>query len=105
MNVSGNGFFHFPSNLFQLLEPLPDMRKPSTFWIRLEPVLVDFQRLNLRFQGRPRYAQLGGGPVRSEYAAPAFPQGGLDHVLLVSDKSPRELNWVLRFCCRKRLLW
>src|SRR6266436_1619277 len=29
-------------------------RKPSTFWIRLEPVLVDFERLHLRFQRRPR---------------------------------------------------
>src|SRR5258707_6116889 len=43
MMYSGNWLFHRPFNLFQLFEPLPDMRKPSTFWIRLEPVLVDFQ--------------------------------------------------------------
>jgi hypothetical protein len=49
MMYSGNGFFHLPSNLFRLFEPLPDMREPSTFWIRLEAVLVDFQRLDLRF--------------------------------------------------------
>src|ERR1700675_2813520 len=105
MMYSGNGFFHLPSNLFQLFEPLPDMRKPSTFWIRLEAILVDFQRTNLRFQRGSRYAQLGGRPVRSEYAAPAFLQGGLNHVLLLRHQSPRELNWVLGFCGRKRLLW
>src|SRR6267143_7033565 len=62
MTYSGNGFFHLPSSLFRPFDPLPDMRKPSTFWIRLEPVLVEFERLNLRFQRRPRYAQFGRGP-------------------------------------------
>jgi hypothetical protein len=56
---------------FQPFDPLPDTRKPSTFWIRLEPVLVDFQRFNLRFQRRPRYAQLGRGPRRSKHTPAA----------------------------------
>ena len=49
MTYSGNGFFHLPSSLFRPFDPLPDMRKPSTFWIRPEAVLVDFPRLDLRF--------------------------------------------------------
>jgi hypothetical protein len=49
MMYSGNGFFHLPASLFRPFDPWPDMRKPSTFWIHLEAVLVDFQRLDLRF--------------------------------------------------------
>src|SRR5258708_11661302 len=37
------------TNLLDEHNPLPDIRKLSAFWICLEAVLVDFQRLNLRF--------------------------------------------------------
>src|SRR6476661_5985289 len=49
MRYSGSGF-HLRSIVFRPFDPLPDMRKPSTVWIRPEAVLIDFQRLDLRFQ-------------------------------------------------------
>src|SRR5260370_18584622 len=54
-----------------------------------EPVLIDFQRPNLRFQRGPRDAQLGRSPRGSKYPTATFFQGGLDHVLLLHEESPR----------------
>src|SRR6266567_2769058 len=45
--------------------------EPSNFRQSPEAVLIDFQRLNLRFQRRPRYAQFGRGPCGSKHTPTA----------------------------------
>ena len=45
--------------------------EPSNFRQSPEAILVNFQRLNLRFQGRPRYAQLSRSPDGSKHASTA----------------------------------
>ena len=47
-------------------------------WLSLEPILVDFQRPDLRFQGRTWHAQFGCGAQRSEYPSLAFSQSCFD---------------------------
>ena len=71
-------------------------RKPSTSWIRLEAILVDFQRPNLRFECRPRYAQIASGPLGTEHATAAFLQGRLNHALFLRRDSSREFDLVFR---------
>src|SRR6266436_8685841 len=72
--------------------------------LRPEAILVDSERTNLRFQRRPRYAQLGRRAVGSEYSAAAFFECSLYHLLFLREKSARELNFFPRFR-GKRLLW
>src|SRR5882724_8008133 len=70
----------------------------------LETILVNFQRPNLRFQRGPRYPQLGRSPLGSEYPAATFFQGSLNHVPLLHEESPRELNLLFRLWCQRRRL-
>src|ERR1700751_4047661 len=92
-----------PAKLPRLMlwEAVRDCGKPERSSPRIDPkaILVDFQRPNLRFEGRPWYPQLDRSPCGSRHPATGIFQYRLDHVLLFPEESLRELNLLFRFRC------
>jgi len=80
------GFSISPSNLFHLLDPLPDMRQAVNL---LDSVLNRFLSIfsDLIFDSRVDRGMpnLAAAPFGPNMRPPAFPQGGLDHVHLLRD--------------------
>src|SRR5258708_2702739 len=79
-------------------------REPSSSRDLPETILVDSQRPHLRFQRRSRYSQLAWSPCGSRNAPTGIFQGTINHVLLLHEESPRELNLLFRLWCQHRPL-
>src|ERR1700733_6125135 len=68
-----------------------------------EPILVDFQRADFRFERGSGLPQFRGRSFRSSHTAAAFVEGRFDHSPFVRRHAEREFNFALRFRAQRLL--